>query len=165
LNGQIDRSSMPTAAHPAHRGSICLEEGRVLGQHAFQGEQYVLRIEAPRCAARAQPGSFVHLTVDDDIPMRRPLSIMRADAREGWIDILYKVVGPGLAALSRRRTGARVTLSLSSAPKPSATLSPGATSPIRPGSNSCANTTIAENADEKISPMITLRITVQVKSA
>ena len=78
MNGQIDRSSTPTAAHPAHRGSICLEEGRVLGQHAFQGEQYVLRIEAPRCAARAQPGSFVHLTVDDDIPMRRPLSIMRA---------------------------------------------------------------------------------------
>ena len=99
MNGQIDRSSTPTAAHPAHRGSICLEEGRVLGQHAFQGEQYVLRIEAPRCAARAQPGSFVHLTVDDDIPMRRPLSIMRADAREGWIDILYKIVGPGLAAL------------------------------------------------------------------
>lgn len=110
MNGQIDRSSTPTVAHPAHRGSICLEEGRVLGQHAFQGEQYVLRIEAPRCAARAQPGSFVHLTVDDDLPMRRPLSIMRADAREGWIDILYKVAGPGLAALSRRRTGERLSV-------------------------------------------------------
>ena len=110
MNGQIDHSGTPTAAHPAHRGSICLEDGRVLGQHAFQAEQYVLRIEAPRCAARAQPGSFVHLTVDDDIPMRRPLSIMRADAREGWIDILYKVVGPGLAALSRRRTGDRLSV-------------------------------------------------------
>jgi dihydroorotate dehydrogenase electron transfer subunit len=110
LNGQIDHSGTPTAAHPAHRGSICLEDGRVLGQHAFQAEQYVLRIEAPRCAARAQPGSFVHLTVDDDIPMRRPLSIMRADAQEGWIDILYKVVGPGLAALSRRRTGDRLSV-------------------------------------------------------
>lgn len=94
----------------SHRGSICLEEGRVLGQHAFPAEQYVLRVEAPRCAARAQPGSFVHLTVDDDIPMRRPLSIMRADAREGWIDILYKVVGPGLAALARRRTGDRLSV-------------------------------------------------------
>lgn len=110
MNGQIDHSGTPTAAHPAHRGSICLEDGRVLGQHAFQAEQYVLRIEAPRCAARAQPGSFVHLTVDDDIPMRRPLSIMRTDAREGWIDILYKVVGPGLAALSRRRTGDRLSV-------------------------------------------------------
>ncbi len=47
----------------------------------------------------------MHLTVDDGIPMRRPLSIMRADAAAGWIDVLYKVVGPGLAALSRRRVG------------------------------------------------------------
>jgi dihydroorotate dehydrogenase electron transfer subunit len=91
--------------HPAHRGSIALEDGRVLGQHAYPGDQYVIRIEAPRCAARAQPGSFAHLTVDDDIPMRRPLSIMRADPQAGWIDILYKVVGPGLAALARRRAG------------------------------------------------------------
>ena len=91
--------------HPAHRGSIALEDGRVLGQHAYPGEQYIIRIEAPRCAARALPGHFAHLTVDDDIPMRRPLSIMRADAQAGWIDILYKVVGPGLAALARRRTG------------------------------------------------------------
>jgi dihydroorotate dehydrogenase electron transfer subunit len=42
--------------------------------------------------------------------MRRPLSIMRADAREGWIDILYKVVGPGLAALARRRPGDRLSV-------------------------------------------------------
>ncbi|MFM7798560.1 MAG: dihydroorotate dehydrogenase electron transfer subunit [Planctomycetota bacterium] len=91
--------------HPAHRGSIALEDGRVLGQHAYPGDQYIIRIESPRCAARAQPGHFAHLTVDDDIPMRRPLSIMRADAEAGWIDILYKVVGPGLAALARRRAG------------------------------------------------------------
>ena len=94
-----------TVQRPAHRGSIALEDGRVLGQHAYPGEQYIIRIEAPRCAARAQPGHFAHLTVDDGIPMRRPLSIMRADAEAGWIDILYKVVGPGLAALARRRAG------------------------------------------------------------
>jgi dihydroorotate dehydrogenase electron transfer subunit len=96
--------------HPAHRGSICLEDGKVLAQHAFPGDQYVIRIEAPKCAARALPGSFAHLTVDDDIPMRRPLSIMRADRREGWIDILYKTVGPGLAALSRRRIGDQLSV-------------------------------------------------------
>ena len=88
-----------------HRGSICLEDGRVLDHQAFDGQQFVLRIEAPRCAARAQPGSFVHLSVDADIPMRRPLSIMRVDRRAGWIDVLYKIVGPGLAALSRRQRG------------------------------------------------------------
>lgn len=96
---------MSGVAHPAHRGSIVLEDGRVLDQVAWDGAQFVMRIEAPRCAARAAPGSFVHLTVDDDIPMRRPLSIMRADPVAGWIEVLYKIVGPGLAALSRRRAG------------------------------------------------------------
>ena len=96
--------------HPAHRGSICLEDGKVLAQQSFPGEQFIIRIEAPKCGARALPGSFAHLTVDDDIPMRRPLSIMRADPREGWIDILYKIVGPGLAALSRRRVGDQLSV-------------------------------------------------------
>lgn len=99
-----------SVTHPTHRGSICLEDGKVLAQHAFAGDQFVIRIEAPKCAARAQPGSFAHLSVDDDIPMRRPLSIMRVDAREGWIDILYKIVGPGLAALARRRVGDRLSV-------------------------------------------------------
>jgi len=99
-----------TVTHPAHRGSICLEDGKVLAQHAFAGDQFVIRLDAPKCAARALPGSFAHLTVDDDIPMRRPLSIMRANAQEGWIDILYKVVGPGLAALSRRRVGDQLSV-------------------------------------------------------
>jgi dihydroorotate dehydrogenase electron transfer subunit len=96
---------MSTVTHPAHRGSIALEDGRILDQVAWEGAQFVMRIEAPRCAARAEPGSFVHLTVDDDIPMRRPLSIMRVDPVAGWIEVLYKIVGPGLAALSRRRAG------------------------------------------------------------
>jgi len=99
-----------SVVHPAHRGSIFLEDGTVLAQHAFAGDQFVIRLEAPQCAAHAAPGSFVHLSVDDDIPLRRPLSIMRADARAGWLDILYKIVGPGLAALSRRRVGERLSV-------------------------------------------------------
>ncbi|MGE3665427.1 MAG: dihydroorotate dehydrogenase electron transfer subunit, partial [Steroidobacteraceae bacterium] len=89
----------------AHRGSIHLEDGRLLRSEAFPGEQYVLRIEAPKCAATATPGSFVHLACDPDIPMRRPLSILRADPAAGWIDVLFKVVGAGLAALAARKVG------------------------------------------------------------
>jgi len=99
-----------TVTHPAHRGRICVDDDNVLAQHAFAGDQFVIRLDAPKCAARALPGSFAHLTVDDDIPMRRPLSIMRANAQEGWIYILYKVVGPGLAALSRRRVGDQLSV-------------------------------------------------------
>jgi len=88
-----------------HRGTIALETGRVLDHVAWEGDQFVLRLEAPKCAARAVPGSFVHLTCDESIPMRRPLSIMRADASAGTIDVLYKVVGAGLAALAKRKPG------------------------------------------------------------
>jgi dihydroorotate dehydrogenase electron transfer subunit len=89
----------------ANRGTIFLEEARVISQLAYDGEQFVLRLQAPKCAAHAAPGCFAHLTVDATIPMRRPLSIMRADARAGWIELLYKVVGPGLHALAARKAG------------------------------------------------------------
>jgi dihydroorotate dehydrogenase electron transfer subunit len=91
--------------HPGHRGSIFLEDGRVLEQVAWPGAQFVMRIEAPQCAARALPGSFVHLSCDPAILMRRPLSIQRVDAQAGWIEVLYKVLGVGLAALSQRKAG------------------------------------------------------------
>jgi dihydroorotate dehydrogenase electron transfer subunit len=87
------------------RGTIFLEQARVISQLAYDAEQFVLRLAAPRCAARAEPGSFVHITCDPAIPMRRPLSIMRADARAGWIELLYKVVGAGLHALGARKAG------------------------------------------------------------
>lgn len=88
-----------------HRGTIALEDARVLAHEHFGGEQHVLRLESPRCAARATPGSFVHLRCDEELPMRRPLSIMRAAAAAGWIDLLYKVTGAGTRALARARAG------------------------------------------------------------
>jgi dihydroorotate dehydrogenase electron transfer subunit len=98
-----------SGADRAHRGTIFVEDAEVLAHEAFAGGQYVIRLHAPKCAAAAQPGSFVHLTCGPGIPMRRPLSIMRANPREGWIDILYKVVGHGLAALAERKPGERLS--------------------------------------------------------
>jgi len=92
------------------RGTICLEDAEVLGHDAFPGEQFILRLRAPRCAARAEPGSFAHLSCDPLLPMRRPLSIMRADADAGWVEFLYKAVGTGTRLLSRRRPGERISL-------------------------------------------------------
>jgi dihydroorotate dehydrogenase electron transfer subunit len=93
-----------------HRGTIHLEEAPILEQRAFDGEQYVTRLQSPQCAARAEPGSFVHLTCDPAIPMRRPLSILRTDPRSGWIEVLYKAHGPGLRALAARRAGESVSV-------------------------------------------------------
>ena len=94
----------------SNRGTIHLEDARVLQQTAYDGNQFVLRVQAPKCAARAEPGSFAHLTCDPSIPMRRPLSIMRANADAGWIDLLYKIVGTGLQALATRKAGDTISV-------------------------------------------------------
>ena len=93
----------------SQRGTLFLEEARILQHTAYDGDQYVLRVQAPKCAARALPGSFVHLTCDPSIPMRRPLSIMRVDGTAGWIEVLYKIVGPGLHALAARKAGETIS--------------------------------------------------------
>jgi dihydroorotate dehydrogenase electron transfer subunit len=101
----------PAAASArAHRGTIYVEDGRVLQHTAAEAQQYILRIAAPRTAQRALPGSFVHLRCDGALPMRRPLSIMRASAEAGWIDVLFKVIGAGTAALARKAPGDTLSL-------------------------------------------------------
>jgi dihydroorotate dehydrogenase electron transfer subunit len=92
------------------RGTIFLEKARVISQLAYDAEQFVLRLAAPKSAAHALPGSFAHVTCDATIPMRRPLSIMRANRSAGWIEILYKVAGPGLHALAAKKAGDEVSV-------------------------------------------------------
>ncbi len=96
--------------HPAHRQTIELEDARVLSHQACDGDQYVLRLQAPGCAARALPGQFVHLSCDPQLAMRRPLSIMRADAAAGWVELLYKALGHGTRLLARRQPGESLSL-------------------------------------------------------
>jgi dihydroorotate dehydrogenase electron transfer subunit len=93
----------------SQRGTIFVEDATVLAHEEFAGRQFVLRLRSPQTAAHATPGSFVHLSCDATLPMRRPLSIMRADAARGSIDVLYKVVGGGLELLSRKRPGERLS--------------------------------------------------------
>jgi len=103
-------SDIARAPARPHRGTIFVEDAELLSQQAFPGQQFVIRLQAPKCAAAATPGSFAHLTCDPLLPMRRPLSIMRVDPRAGWIEILYKIVGPGLEALSQRPLGAWISV-------------------------------------------------------
>ena len=98
-----------SGAAGSHRGTIFLEDATVLAHQAFAGSQYVMRLLAPRCAESATPGSFVHLTCGPELPMRRPLSIMRADPAAGTIELLYKIVGHGTAVLATRQTGERLS--------------------------------------------------------
>ncbi|HET7174782.1 MAG TPA: dihydroorotate dehydrogenase electron transfer subunit [Gammaproteobacteria bacterium] len=92
-------------SHQPHRGSLFLEDAEILAHEHFPGEQHVLRLKAPKCAAKALPGSFVHLSCDAALPMRRPMSLMRVSPQDGWIECLYKAVGDGSRLLASRQRG------------------------------------------------------------
>ena len=93
-----------------HRGTIFVEDCEILAHEAHPAGQWRMRIHAPRIASRAEPGSFVHVSCDPLLAMRRPMSLMRADAGGGWADILYKEVGFGTRLLAGKRPGARLNV-------------------------------------------------------
>lgn len=88
-----------------HRDTIFVEDAEILSHEAFEGAQYILRVRAPKCAAKAEAGSFAHIQCDPLLPMRRPLSIMRVSREAGWVEFLYKAVGEGTRLLARRAVG------------------------------------------------------------
>jgi dihydroorotate dehydrogenase electron transfer subunit len=91
-----------------NRGTLFVEDGELIHTLEFPGDQYIQRIRAPKCAAAARAGTFVHVTCDTALPMRRPLSIMRAG--DDWIEVLYKIVGAGLRLLAGKQPGDKINV-------------------------------------------------------
>jgi len=106
----VTATGLATKRAQRNRGTLFVEDANVISVSTFPGEQFITRLQAPKCARHATAGSFVHLQCDESIPMRRPLSIMRADPAEGWIDVLYKIVGEGLRALGSKIPGDRLSV-------------------------------------------------------
>ncbi|MDZ7261288.1 MAG: dihydroorotate dehydrogenase electron transfer subunit [candidate division KSB1 bacterium] len=69
-----------------------------------------MRLKNPAIATQSEPGQFLNIRVRDDILplLRRPFSIYQTNKREGWIEILFKVIGRGTELLSRRRVGEKL---------------------------------------------------------
>ncbi len=88
-----------------HRNTLHLEQAAIMSIEHFAGDQVIMRLSSPTLAARALPGQFVHVQCDPSLPMRRPMSLMRADSQAGWVDILFKVHGHGTRLLAKRRVG------------------------------------------------------------
>lgn len=103
-------SSGAAHTHPDTRDTINLEQARVLEHRALAGEQQILTLHAPETARAARPGSFVHLRCASFLPMRRPMSIMRADPATGAVEILYKIHGLGTRLLAQARVGDELSL-------------------------------------------------------
>ncbi len=89
----------------SHRNTIFEEQAKVVANIHHPGDQFILRLKAPKTAQYAKPGQFVHLRVSPDRPLRRPISIMLTHLEKGTIDLLVKVVGDGTRALRDREVG------------------------------------------------------------
>ncbi len=88
-----------------NRNMVFEEQAEVLASVEHAGEQFILRLNAPKTAAHAKPGQFVHLRVSEGRPLRRPISIMLTNPQKGTVDLLYKVIGEGTRELAERKTG------------------------------------------------------------
>ena len=87
-----------------------VEECTVIA-HEVMGSGYRrLELEAPGVAGGAQPGQFVHLRVPglECTALRRPFSIFNADGDR--IELLYKEVGRGTAAMAAVEHGSAVNI-------------------------------------------------------
>jgi len=92
------------------RDTIVVAQAEILEHVAYAGDQHVMRVRAPEIAALAKAGSFAHITCDPMLPMRRPISIMRVDKNNGWVDFLYKAIGHGTGLLATRKPGENISV-------------------------------------------------------
>ena len=93
-----------------HRGTIFLEHAQVVSNDAREGDQFILRVTAPKLAGAARPGNFAHIRCSDELPMRRPMSVMRVDPDAAWVEFLYKRVGLGTRLLAAAGPGSRLSV-------------------------------------------------------
>ena len=80
-------------------------------EHVDIGSGYrQIVFDAPQIAAGAQPGQFVHVRVPglEASALRRPFSIFNAEG--GKLELLYKTVGRGTAALNAVKPGDEVSV-------------------------------------------------------
>jgi len=85
--------------------SVFEEQAELIAHVTHPGDQFVMRLHAPKTAVAAQPGQFVHLRVSAERALRRPISIMLTDPERGTVDLLYKAIGEGTRLLSERKVG------------------------------------------------------------
>lgn len=79
---------------------------KVLSNTSHGADWHTLELQVPAIADRARPGHFVQLQCHPLLPMRRPMSIMRAG--QGRIEILYRATGRGTRLLADIHTNGQL---------------------------------------------------------
>lgn len=96
---------------PTHeQSSALLCEATIAGQSEISPLYREVILHCPAVAESVKPGQFVHLRIPDlrDRVLRRPFSVFKAE--DGYLVILYKVVGAGTELLANAHTGRKVSV-------------------------------------------------------
>lgn len=88
---------------------VLVEKALLLSHTSLAGGQCIVRLQAPNIAAHAKPGSYIHLSEQISTP-RQALSIMRADAKQGWLELLYGSLADGAELLAESYVSQRVSI-------------------------------------------------------
>lgn len=66
-----------------------------------------IRFKNTKISHISNPGQFINIKITDTYEpfLRRPFSINRINKREGWIEILFRVIGKGTQLLSQKKVG------------------------------------------------------------
>ncbi len=80
---------------------------RILRKERLSEQVWRFRLEAPRIARKRQAGQFVIVRPIEG-QERLPLTIANADAQQGWIEIIFQVIGHGTTHLSELNEGDQV---------------------------------------------------------
>ena len=77
---------------------------KILAKQQLAPQVLRYRLETPRIANKRKAGQFVIVRATDD-GERIPLTIANGNAEEGWIEIIFQVVGHGTMALAALNEG------------------------------------------------------------
>jgi len=101
---------MSQYADVTNRESILLESAEILMHQAYQGDQFILKVQTQEIAKQTKPGQFIHIQCAPELAMRRPISIMQANIDNGEMTLLYKAVGKGTQLLSQQKVGQKLSM-------------------------------------------------------
>lgn len=80
---------------------------RVLDVKNLVGSIYLMRFSCPEIAHIVEPGQFVNIKVNSEYTpfLRKPFSICRRNKEQGWLEIVWKIVGKGTQILAEFKPG------------------------------------------------------------
>lgn len=77
----------------------------IIEKRQLSADVYYMKVYAPEIARNRKAGQFVLVQIDVEFGERIPLTIADADAKEGWIALVFQAVGATTLKLSRKKEG------------------------------------------------------------